>query len=523
LLNYTFLPPTTAHRILLGFALMPRQSSFIALVFVSAGPGIALADETPAVSYYKEIRPIFQQHCNGCHQPAKQLGGFVMTAYGDLFKAGERGKVGVVPRKPAESYLVEQVKVHDNGKAEMPKNRDPLNPIQFKLISDWIAQGAKDDTPASAKAVAVDATNPPRYSAPPVVTALAFSLDGKTLAVTGYHEVLLYDTSNYQLQSRLIGISERVQSVAFSPDGKKLAAVGGAPGRFGEVQIWNPESEKLLISSPITYDTLYGVSWSPDGKMVAFGCADNTVRAIDAITGKQTLQMGTHSDWVLATVFAQDGLHLVSAGRDMSMKLTEVATQRFVDNVTSITPGALKGGLMTVDRRPVNRTKTIRLFNAVGQLELPKQMQKVPPDTPGVPPKVYDEVVCSGSDGVPRLYKIHREQKREIGDDANKIHEYEKMPGRIATVAFNADGTKFAAVSSLDGKGEVRVYDVASGSKIVCEKVTGPVYAVAWQSSGKLIASSGFDGIVWLHDSATGKLVNSFVVLPKSSRTTGAE
>ncbi|HEV3438844.1 MAG TPA: c-type cytochrome domain-containing protein, partial [Gemmata sp.] len=358
---------------------MQKRSPFFAFVIVAILPVVAAADEPATVSYYKEVRPIFQQHCNGCHQPAKPLGGFVTTAHGDLFKAGERGKVGVVSNKPAESYLIEQIKVHENGKAEMPKNRDPLNPIQIKLIADWIVQGAKDDTPASAKAVVVDAANPPKYLAPPVVTALSFSPNGKSLAVAGYHEVLVYNTATYALQSRLIGISERVQSVAYSPDGKKLAAVGGAPGRFGEVQIWNPETEKLLISAPVTFDTLYGVSWSPDGKAVAFGCADNTVRAIDSLTGKQILQMGTHSDWVLATTFAQDGLHLVSAGRDMSMKLTEVATQRFVDNVTSITPGALKGGLMAVDRRPMDAKRTIRLFGAVVQMTAPKRMQKVPP------------------------------------------------------------------------------------------------------------------------------------------------
>jgi Tol biopolymer transport system component len=482
----------------------------------------ARAEDPPAVSYYKDVRPILAQYCNGCHQPAKPQGGYITTGHADLLKAGERGKAGVVPGKPAASYVVEQIKVHDNGKFEMPKGRDPLNPIQVKLIGDWIAQGAKDDTPASAKAVAVDAANPPKYSAPPVVTSLAFAPNGQVLAVTGYHEILLYDTSKYALRSRLIGISERVQSLAYSPDGKKLAAVGGAPGRFGEVQVWEPAKEKLLISAPVTFDTLYGVSWAPDGKTIAFGCSDNTVRAIDVLTGKQTVQMGTHSDWVLGTAFSQDGLHLVSVGRDMSMKLTEVATQRFVDNVTSITPGGLKGGLMAVERRPIPEFATIHFLGGAVKVAKPKRYKKVPADTPGAKPQLYDEVLIAGSDGRPRLYKMHREVKREIGDDSNRVREYEPLPGRVSAVAFNPDGSKFAAVSSLDGKGEVRVYDANTGSKVLCEKVTGPAYAVAWHPNGRLIASAGFDGTVWLHDAATGKLVNSFVVMPKTTTTTSA-
>ena len=494
---------------------MPIRSPLLASLVACSLPALAAADEPSKVSYYKDVRPIFQQHCNGCHQPAKPMGGYVMTTHADVFKAGDRGKPGVVAGKPEASYLVEQIKVHENGKAEMPRGRDPLNPILAKTLTDWVRQGAADDTPASAKAAVVDANNPPTYSAPPVVTSLAFAPDGKTLAVTGYHEVLLYDTAKFELKARLIGISERVQSVAYSPDGKKLAAVGGAPGRFGEVQIWNPDAEKLLVSAPVTFDTLYGASWSPDGKTVAFGCADNTVRAVDALSGKQTLQMGTHSDWVLGTAFSQDGAHLVSVSRDMSMKLTEVETQRFIDNVTSITPGALKGGLMALDRRPA---KTTRVFGAVV-----RRRTKVPQDEGGkFVEKVYDEVVAAGADGAPRLYKIHREVKRQIGDDANKIREYEKMPGRVSSVAFNADGSKFAAVSSLDGKGEVWVYDTQSGAKVVCERVTGPAYVVAWHPAGKLIASAGFDGTVWLHDPATGKLLTTFVALPRQTANAGA-
>jgi WD40 repeat protein/mono/diheme cytochrome c family protein len=474
-------------------------------------------DDPPAkVSYYKDIRPLFAQHCNGCHQPAKPMGGFVMTSHADLLKAGEREKPGVVPGKPDASYLLEQVRVHENGKAEMPKGRDPLPPAQVKLVADWIAQGAADDTPASARTDVVDREHPPVYLLPPVVTSLAFSPDGAYLAVSGYHEILLYSTQKYALESRLIGISERIQTVAFSPDGKRLAAAAGAPGRFGEVQVWSYATEKLDVSVPVTFDTVYGLSWSPDGKRLAFGCADNTVRAIDADTGRQVVQMGTHSDWVLGTAFSQDGEYVASVSRDMSMKLTEVATQRFVDNVTSITPGKLRGGLMAIDRRPISTAPVEARILGQTFTAPQRRMQKVPPDTPGVPPRPYDEVLAAGADGTPRLYMMHRERKREIGDDFNKVKEFDPMPGRVSCVAFSPDGGHFAAASSLDGKGEVRVYDVASGKRVVCEGVTGPAYTVAWHPIGKQVASAGFDGKVWLHDASTGKLLRSFVAVPKA-------
>ena len=51
---------------------------------------------------------------------------------------------------------------------------------------------------------------------------------------------------------------------------------------------------------------------------------------------------------------------------------------------------------------------------------------------------------------------MHREVKRVIGDDANKIRDYEKFTGRVYCAVFSKDGKYFAAGSSLDGAGEVR-------------------------------------------------------------------
>ena len=85
----------------------------------------------------------------------------------------------------------------------------------------------------------------------------------------------------------------------------------------------------------------------------------------------------------------------------MSMKLTIVATGQFVDNITSITPGALKGGLVDVIRHPTR-----------------------------------EEVLAVGADGEPRLYKIFREKARQIGDDFNLIRAYSKLAGTALRSGF---------------------------------------------------------------------------------------
>ena len=377
---------------------------------------------TPPVSYHRQIRPLFQAHCQGCHQPAKPQGGFVMTEVARLLGAGDSGAAGVVPGKPDESRIVELITPGSDGTAEMPKQGKALGAAEIELVRRWIAEGASDDTPPSA-GQKVDADHPPVYSRLPAITSLDVSPDGRLLAVSGFHEVLLHDLTlpaGSPPVRRLVGLSERIQRVRFSPDGSKLAVTGGNPGRMGEVQVWNVADGALLRSHAVSFDTVFGGDWSPDGTLVSFGCTDNTVRAIDVASGAQVLQQGAHEDWVLDTVFSPKGDHVVSVGRDMTTKLTELATQRFVDNVTSITPGALRGGLSAIDRHPA-----------------------------------LEQVVVAGSDGTPRVYRIHRHATRVIGDDANLVFPLFPLSGRVFGVRFSPDGKRVAAVSSLDGRGEL--------------------------------------------------------------------
>lgn len=435
--------------------------------------------EPATPSYYRDVRPLLVQNCQGCHQPAKAMGDCVLTTYASLFETGSSGEPGVVANKPDQSKIISQVTAHDGKKPAMPKGKDPLTDFDVRVIQKWIAQGAKDDTPASARIV-IDAEHPPIYTNAPVITSLDFSPDGKILAIAGYHEVLLHKPDGSGLIGRLVGMSERIESVAFSPDGKWLAATGGDPSRFGELQIWDIAKKSLKLSVPITFDTVFGVSWSPDGAKIAFGCADNTLRAVDAQTGKQVLFQGAHGDWVLDTVFSVDGSHLVSVSRDRSMKLTEVGTQRFVDNITSITPGALKGGLMTVRRHPKK-----------------------------------DELLVGGADGTPKIYRMYREKKRVIGDDFNLIKAFPAMPGRICCVRYSKDGERVVAASTFEEKGTVKVLNVSDGKQLAeLAGEHGAVYTVAFSPDGTSIASAGFDGVVRLNDAATGKLMKEFSPAP---------
>lgn len=463
-------------------------------------------DPNKPVSFYKHIRPIFQAQCNGCHQPAKKKGDYIMTDFAALLKGGEEG-AAVVPGKAAESNLLKLIKPNAEGKVEMPQKAEPLHETQVALIERWINEGAQDDTPASAKAE-YDMEHPPVYVTAPAVTSLEFSPDGAYLAVAGYHEVLVHRANGSGLVARLVGLAERIQKVAWSPDGKKIAVTGGSPARMGEIQIWDVAAKKLELSKSLTFDTLYGASWSPDGKQLAFGCGDNAVRALEVATGKETLFMGGHSDWPLDTVWGVDGKHVVSCGRDMSVKLTEVATQRFIDNVTSITPGALKGGVQTLARHPQR-----------------------------------NEILIGGTDGVPAIYRMERTTKRVIGDNANLIRKFPGMQGRIFGVDFAPDGKRIVAGASFEGTGAVNIYSSEYDStmpeavKKIVETVNGKgpeldawvvkdvkqlsstampcgVFSVSFSPDGKTVAAAGQDGQVRLLDAATGALVKAFTSVP---------
>src|SRR5438128_9846554 len=174
---------TVSHR-----RLLLRISSAVGALLVCC-PALALESKPdrksePKVSYYRQIRPILQANCQGCHQPAKNKGGYVMTEFKRLLAGGDNEGAAITPGHTDKSSILKMITPQD-GEVRMPKGKTPLLDSEVALISTWIQQGAEDDTPADAKRH-YDADHPPLYSRPPVIASPDFSPDGKLLAIAGF-------------------------------------------------------------------------------------------------------------------------------------------------------------------------------------------------------------------------------------------------------------------------------------------------------------------------------------------------
>jgi len=117
------------------------------------------------------------------------------------------------------------------------------------------------------------------------ITALRFSPDGQTLAVSGNREVLLIAPMEAPGETAA-GQSRSHLSIAFSADGNLMIA-GAERRSLRRDPVLEPREGRLLRTAEATNDTVFGASLSPDASRSPSGCADNTVRAFDTATGSE--------------------------------------------------------------------------------------------------------------------------------------------------------------------------------------------------------------------------------------------
>jgi len=186
--------------------------------------------------------------------------------------------------------------------------------VIFALTSNTFAQDfTQSDLPEGAKA----------RLGKGVISEIAYSPDGKHLAVASGTEIWLYDAQTGEELDLLTEHTDVVISIAFSPDGKTLMS-GGSDGTVGTVHLWDVATGSK-IRTLTAHTGAINVAFSPDGKTLASGNRDGIIRLWDVATGNEIQTLTGHTDAVISIAFSPDGNTLVSSGLDGTVLLWELS------------------------------------------------------------------------------------------------------------------------------------------------------------------------------------------------------
>jgi len=117
----------------------PTVAALATTVAAAVAPAAPATGQT--VSFKTDVLPIFTANCVSCHGASS---GFSAASYADVMKGGRNGQ-DVKPGDADGSLLVQKVKGTQTIGGRMPRGGGPLPDADIKKISDWVAQGAKDN------------------------------------------------------------------------------------------------------------------------------------------------------------------------------------------------------------------------------------------------------------------------------------------------------------------------------------------------------------------------------------------
>ncbi|MET8141625.1 AAA family ATPase [Sphaerisporangium sp. NPDC005288] len=168
-----------------------------------------------------------------------------------------------------------------------------------------------------------------------VMNAIAFSPDGRTLATSAIYDptVRLWNPADGSLRATLEGnggdpaftrataLTQGVQSLAYSPDGRTLAV-----GSFeGIVRLWDTRRNSLVGDRLSQPGSVPALAFSPDGRTLATGGGGDTlIRLYDLATRKVSATLHAHTAQINDLVYAPDGATLISASDDMTVRIWKI-------------------------------------------------------------------------------------------------------------------------------------------------------------------------------------------------------
>jgi WD40 repeat protein/serine/threonine protein kinase len=315
------------------------------------------------------------------------------------------------------------------------------------------------------------------------VSSVAFSPDGRRVVSASQDQTLRVWEVGGKRVAILHGHTSHVERAFFSADGRRVLSASND----GTVRFWDPAGGEAVAVCQGHARGISSCAMSGDGAWLASAAADHTVRLWDLALVERDGVLRGHESYVYAVAFCPDGIHLVSAAWDNSARLWDLDSGR--------PAGLFKGpGRRDPLRRPTDKLPV------------------------GADPGSYLLALALSPDGG-TLVTGSRDKKVQFWDvKSQQLRRTMELPGEgVDALAFSPDGAQVAAgIGNMDKdlKKDSSVYLLDAGTGTIRHRLTDHtdgVLAVCFAPDGRQLVSAGYDRKLRVWDAAGGDLL---AVLP---------